>query len=169
MIKFGLIANTHGIRGQVKILTNSDFKKERLKKGSFLYIQDKFKTIEPIKLEIKSWSPNKTFDIIGFVGLDNINDVERYKNFNIYVDDDVDLKLAPNEYLQSDLKGCVVEDMDGRIIGVVQQIANFGAQDCLEIKTNSDEIKYIPFVDAFVKDVDTLQSKIKVELIAGLI
>lgn len=169
MIKFGIIANTHGIKGQVKILSNSDFKKQRLKKGNYIYIQDKFATKEPIKLQIESWSTNKNFEILKFVGYDNINDVELFKNYNILVDNLDTNQLAKDEFLHTDLKLCKAVDQNGTEIGQVNDIVNYGAQDCLQIKTPSGELKLVPFIDVFVTDIQMESKTIVINVIDGLL
>lgn len=168
MVKFGIIANTHGIKGHVKILSNSDFKNERLKIKNKLILKDK-KTNQKEILTIKSWSKSNNFDLILFEEYSNINDVLKFKTWEVYVEDDYDVVLEKDEFLHNQLKECVVLDQNQNQIGIVNNIVNFGGDDCLQIKTNNNEYKHIPFVDFFVKEIDVEKKIINVNLIDGLI
>lgn len=169
MIKFGIVANTHGIRGQLKILSNSDFKKQRLKKGNFLYLQDKFKANEPLKVEIESWSTNKTFEIIKLKDFNNINDVEKFKNYTILVEELSNDQLDEGEFLHEDLKQCQAIDQNQNVIGKITGVVNFGADDCLQIKASDGETKLIPFIDVFVKEINLENKTVEINVIEGLI
>lgn len=167
MIKFGIIANTHGIKGHVKILSNSDFKELRLKKGAMLRLKDKFNT-EEFDVVVSSWQEHKGFDLVKLKGFDNINQSEKLKNFNVFVPELTNEDVEEDEFLYDDLKGCTVIDNKGIEHGKVTNVVNYGADDCLEIKT-SDGIKLIPFIDVFVETVDIENSKIIVNAIEGLL
>lgn len=168
MVKFGIIANTHGIKGHVKILSNSDFKNERLKVNNKLILKDK-KTNQQETLTIKSWSKSNNFDLILFEEYSNINDVLKFKTWEVFVSDNVDVFLEEDEFLHNQLRKCFVLDQNQNQIGVVNDIVNFGGDDCLQIKTKNNEYKYIPFVDFFVKEIDVEKKVINVNLIEGLI
>ena len=79
--RVGVIANTHGIRGEVKVYPTTDdvgrFK--NLKK----VILDTGK--EKKDLEIQSVKFFKNMAILKFKGIDNINDIEKYKGKELLV------------------------------------------------------------------------------------
>ena len=64
----GKIVNTHGIKGEVRVISRTDFPDERYKKGNslFLFMPDKD---EPIELIVKSHRIHKNFDLLTFEGL----------------------------------------------------------------------------------------------------
>ena len=74
----GKIVNTHGIKGEVRVISKTDFPDERYKKGNalFLFMPDKD---EPIELIVKSHRVHKNFDLLTFEGYDNVNQVEKFK------------------------------------------------------------------------------------------
>lgn len=170
MLKFGIVANTHGIRGHLKILSNSDFKNQRLKKGSKLYLEDKFST-NKIAVTVSSWKKNNGSDIIKLENFDNINDVLKFKNYNIFVDELSNDLLKSDEYLFKDLIGCnILNSENNDIMGIVSEVSNFGGDDLLQIKVgNNGEIKYIPFIERFIKIVDIENKSIVVDIIPGLL
>lgn len=167
MIKFGKVANTHGLKGHVKILSNSDFKEIRLQKGANLWIVNEL-TNQETKVTVETWGHHKGFELVKFKEFNNINFVEQFKNDNVYCHELVDKDLEEDNYLHSDLIGCVLFDTDGNELGKVAKISDFGSGELLTFYVNY-EMKLIPFVENFVEDVDIENKKIVVKLIEGLI
>ena len=89
-IYLGKIANTHGIKGELRILSNFKYKSRVLKKGFKVYIGK-----EKIEEEIVTYRPHKQFDMITLKGYNNINDVLKYKSLNIFINKE-DLILNDN-------------------------------------------------------------------------
>ena len=80
--KVGTIVNTHGIRGEVKILAITDFADERFTKGAELQVETKDGFV-PFK--VKSSRLHKNMWLVLFEGVNNINDIEKYKTHDVYV------------------------------------------------------------------------------------
>ena len=95
LLQVGVISSTHGVRGEVKVYPTTDdvnrFKK--LKK----VILDTGK--EQKELEIQSVKFFKQMVILKFKGIDNINDIEKYKGKSLYVTREHAVKLNKDEYL----------------------------------------------------------------------
>ena len=96
LILLGKIVGTHGIKGEVKILSDSDFKKERFRVGNKLYLKIKNNNLP---ITINSYRVHKGLDLITFNDLNNINDVLNYVGLELYVDYSSELPLKENEYL----------------------------------------------------------------------
>ena len=91
-VYIGKIVNTHALKGEVRILSNFEFKDRVFKPGIKVYM-GQFKTEE----EIETYRPHKQFDMVKFVNIDNIQDVLKYKGDAVYVgDSDVDIQTAHN-------------------------------------------------------------------------
>ena len=73
LIKIGKIVNTHGIKGEIRIISDFKYKKDVFKVGNILYVDDD-------KLEINSYRVHKNFDMVTFNGINDINEVLKYKN-----------------------------------------------------------------------------------------
>ena len=157
----GRIINTHGIKGELKIINESNF--DRFKKGNVLYIlkDDKYEEIK-----VSSVRYHQNFVLITINDLNNINDVLKYVGCNIYTDKHEELEEG--HYYFDDLIGCTVFDEDSNKIGQVLDIMENPTQDVLEVDTGK-KIAFIPFVEEFIKDVDIENKKIIVHLIEGLI
>ena len=162
-LKIGKIVGTHGLKGELKIKSNSDFNEQRFKKGNCLIInynnQDEELTIATVRVHKGNY-------LISFKDLQNINFVEKYLGCFVYGKKE-DIELDDGEFLYSDLIGCVVVNNNDNI-GVVDSITTNGPQDILVVKTDKKNI-LIPYVDAFIKDVNIDRKEIQVELIRGFI
>ena len=97
LLQVGVITQTHGVRGEVKVFPTTDdpgrFKK--LKK----VLLDTGKDM--LELEIESVRFFKQFVILKFKGIDSLNDVEIYKKKNLYVTRENAVKLKKDEYFYS--------------------------------------------------------------------
>ncbi len=155
-IKVGRIVSTHGLKGHVKVQLMTDFE-QRLAKGVRLRMRDDWITV----LESRPQGEQ----II--LKLDGINDIDAAKSLQweyLSASADDELELDEGEFLVEDLVGLQVVTTDGQVLGEVDEVAAYPAQDILVI----GEIM-IPFVEEFVKEVDFEQKKITVELIEGML
>lgn len=150
-IEVGKIVNTFGIKSELKVKSDFEYKTRIFKKDFPIYIG-----IKKEKEIVNTYRVHKNFDLITFIGYDNINQILKYKGFYIYILRD-DLKLSENEYLLSDLIGCEVYD-NNKIIGVVIDYINNANNILLKIK--GEKIFYIPKVDAYIKEIRINEKKI---------
>ena len=79
-IYIGDIVNTHGIKGEVRIISDFKFKDQVFKKGIKVYV-GRFKD----ELIINSYRTHKIYDMVTFEGINNINDVIIYKGIDILI------------------------------------------------------------------------------------
>lgn len=157
----GTIQNTHGLKGALKVKSNSDF--DRFEKGTVLYINYKG---EFIKVVVKSSSETPTNHLVTFENLEDINLVEKYKGSQIVIDkNDLD-ELGDDEYYYYELIGLDVYNQNGELRGKVSGIMELPQGDSLEIMINGKR-KTIPLVDAFIKEV--LEDRIIINEIEGLL
>ena len=160
----GTIVSTHGIKGEVKVKSDSSF--ERFQKGSTLYIKNKDITKE---IRIDTHRKHKDLDLITFNGLTNINDVLEYIGFDVYVDIEGLDELEDDEYYFDDLIGLSVFDDDGNKIGIIRDINEVPQGIILEIEKLDKKVAYIPFVEEFIKEVDLENEKVIITPIEGLL
>lgn len=160
-LKIGKIIGTHALKGELKIRSNSDFNDQRFVVGRQLLIGD-FQNA----FIIKTVRFHKGNFLVSFEGLQNINLVEKYVGLDVYGYKE-DVELEDDEYFYGDLIGCTVIN-DDQEIGKVVSIFNNGAHDILSVKTAKGKIS-IPYVDAFIEDIDISSKQIKVHLIKGFI
>lgn len=163
-VNVGKIVNMHGVKGEVKILSVSDFAEERFQPGKTLLIPIKDETVS---LVIKSYRVHKNFHMVSFEGINNINDVEQYKGLDVYQDvDTASLPLEENEYYYSDIIGCEVFN-NSISIGKVTEIFETGANDVWVV--NGEKEHLIPYIEDVVKEIDIKNKKITIEAMEGLL
>ncbi|MCU7556640.1 ribosome maturation factor RimM [Macrococcus capreoli] len=163
-VNVGKIVNMHGVKGEVKILSASDFAEERFHPGKTLLIPFKDETVS---LVIKSYRVHKNFHMVAFEGIHNINEVEQYKGLDVYQDvDTASLPLEENEYYYSDIIGCEVFN-EGESIGKVTEIFETGANDVWVVKGEKENL--IPYIEDVVKEIDIDNKKITIEAMEGLL
>ena len=160
MIKIGKIVNTHGIKGELRVLSNSDFIEKRFEENEKIYIEQKEYIIE-------SYYEHKNFYIIKLKNFDNINDVLKLKNKMIYANKLLNEELAEGEYFNYDLIDLNIYNQDGKKRGKVIEVVDGSAYNYLRIKYNN-KTYLIPFNNHFILDVQ-LNDKIIIQEIEGLI
>jgi 16S rRNA processing protein RimM len=160
-IKIAKIVNTHGIRGDLKLKSYTDFEDFRFKKGHHLFIRYENQDIE---MEVRSHRVHKGMDLVRFEDHLDINLVEKYKNCFVY-DYKNDALLDEDEYYVSDLIGCEVYN-NNELIGKVMDVQLYSHHDLLVVKGKDKDYK-IPYVNAFVLNEDIENKRIDVNLIEG--
>jgi len=165
-LKVGKIVNTHALQGEVRVISSSDFKEERFKKGSKLFIDYNG---EYIPVTVKSHRANKNFDLLKFINLDHINDVEKYKGCELLVDASELEELDGNEFYFHQIIGCTVKTTDGEMLGVIGDILQTGANDVWVINRKGEKDVLIPYIEDVVKTVDIKEKIVTIELLEGLV
>lgn len=161
----GKIANTHGLKGELKILAATDFPEERFKKGAVLFLDVDG---EKKELEVTTYRPHKQFHLVTFKGLENINLVEKYKGLKLYVHAEDVHELPENEYYYHEIIGCEAI-VDGETIGIVDDIFETGANDVWVIKRPGKSDALIPYIESVVKEIDVEAKQVVITPIPGMI
>lgn len=163
-LQVGVISSTHGIRGEVKVFPTTDdaarFKK--LKK----VLLDAGR--EQLELEVQSVKFFKQFVILKFKGIDNINDIEKYKGKSLLVPREQAVPLGRDEYYIADLIGMEVFTEDGRF-GVVKDVMETGANEVYIIDSDLHGEVLIPAIRQCILDVDVEKKKMQIRLLDGLL
>ena len=163
-LQVGVISSTHGIRGEVKVFPTTDdparFKK--LKK----VLLDTGK--ERLELEIQSVKFFKQFVIVKFRGIDNINDIEKYKGKSLMVPREDAVQLEEDEYYIADLIGMEVYTDGGRF-GTLKDVMETGANEVYIIDSDEHGEVLVPAIHDCILDVDVEKQTMKIRLMDGLI
>lgn len=166
LVSIGKILNFHGIKGEVK----TGFTKGR---EDFI---SKLKTAfvkysgEVITLTVDTVRFHKQFALIKFKEINSVNDAEKYKGLDIFVNRaEIAENLDEDEYLISDLIGMSVYSSDDEKIGTVEEVGNNNAGEILKIKDGAGNFHLIPFVKDIVPVVDLKNGMIVINNIKGLI
>lgn len=160
----GKIVNTHGIRGEVRVIPTTDFVNERFAKGAKLYLE----SIGDEPLEIESARPHKGSILVKFVGYDNINDVEKFRNQELRVSEEDQQPLEEGTYYYHQIIGLTVKTIDGRELGTIKEILSPGANDVWVVQRPHKADLLLPKIDDVIKNVDLDNGVVEVELLEGL-
>lgn len=158
-IYVGEIVNTHGIKGEVRLISNFERKDLIFKKGFNIYIGNNKEN-----LKINTYRVHKNYDMLTFDGLDDINDVIIYKNEKVYI---LRSDLDNSVHLKDDLLGFNVF-YNEKNIGKVAYFFNNNAYDIMVLKNDSKE-NFVPYLDKFIKNIDYDKKNIYIINMDGLI
>jgi 16S rRNA processing protein RimM len=164
----GKIVNTHGIRGEVRVISRTDFADQRYKVGNNLYLfMEEGK--EPIELKVASHRNHKNFDLLTFEGYTNVNQVEKYKGGILKVPETQLTPLDENEFYFHEIIGCEVFTIEGENLGKIKEVLTPGANDVWVIKGKGSKEILIPYIEQVVKQVDIENKKVLIEPMEGLL
>ena len=165
MLQVGVITQTHGVRGEVKGFPTTD-DVNRFKKLKQV-ILDTGK--ETMPLEIQSVKFFKQFVILKFKGIDNINDIEKYKRCSLYVTREHAVPLEEDEYFIADMIGMEVCTEDGNIFGTLKDVIETGANDVYVIENAEHGEVLVPAIKECIRSVDIEKGQMMIHLMDGLI
>ena len=161
----GKIVNTHGIRGEVRVMATTDFIKERFAPEKKLYLQT---AGEPLELTVEKARQHKGFVLVKFVGYDNINDVEKFRDHELLVSGEDQQPLEDGQYYYRQIIGLTVKTVDGEELGKIKEIMSPGANDVWVVDRPGKDELLLPVIDDVVKKVDPANQQVIVELMEGL-
>ncbi|MCM3787595.1 ribosome maturation factor RimM [Domibacillus indicus] len=163
----GKIVNTHGLRGEVRVMSQTDFPEKRFKKGSELAVFKKGDK-EGIPVTVAAHRTHKNFDLLTFEGRPSIEDVEAFKGTILKVHETHLGELDEGEFYLHEIVGCQVETMSGDTVGKVTEVLTPGANDVWVVK-GEDKTFYIPYIDDVVKSIDKEKKLILIDPMEGLL
>ena len=154
LLCIGKLVNTHGIKGEVRIISDFEYKEKIFKKGNIIYI-DK----NPLK--INTYRIHKNYDMLTFDGINDINDVIKYKGLLVYIDrNNYKLPILTTDligldvYFEAEYKGKVVDILKNKLYTL------------LKIKHNKEY--FVPNIEQFIRKIDIENNRIEINYIKGL-
>ena len=171
MITIGRLVGFHGVRGEVKVLSDSDFTAERFQPGQTVHIKNK-------DLMIERYRTHKNFHLLTFEGITNIKEVEELKDEDVLQDaESVELTLEEGEFHFSEIIGLTVftadnkqlHTDDGKEVGRVTDIFQTGANDVWAVRDENNKEYMIPYIEDVVTDIDLENGKITITPMEGLL
>lgn len=164
LLRVGVISSTHGVRGEVKVYPTTDdvnrFKK--LKK----VVLDTGR--EYMDLEISGVKFFKNMVILKFKGIDNINDIEKYKGKDLLVTRDQAVPLEEDEYFIYDIIGAKVVTEDGKEFGELKEVLQTGANDVYVVKTTEGKEILLPVIEECILNIDIENKVVTAHIMPGL-
>ena len=165
LLQVGVISSTHGVRGEVKVFPTTD-NINRFKKLKQVILDT---GREKMVLEVQGVKFFKQFAILKFRGIDNINDIEKYKGKSLFVDREHAVKLKKDEYFIADMIGMNVYTEDNKFFGVLKDVIETGANDVYTISSEEHGEVLVPAIKQCILNVDIENGKMTIHLLEGLI
>ncbi|OUO27507.1 ribosome maturation factor RimM [Eubacterium sp. An3] len=164
LLQVGVITGTHGLKGEVKVFPTTDDKERFLDLEEVLLDTGD----ELLELKVEYCKFFKKFVFVKFEGLDDINEVEKYKRCPLLVTRDNAVELEEDEYFVADLLGLTIIDDSGVTIGKLENVIETGANDVYEVLTEDGGRILLPAIKECILDVDMEEGIILVHLMKGL-
>lgn len=166
-ICIGKIVNTHGIKGELKIQSYSDFDSLRYKKGNTVYIHYENNYVPFV---VQTFRSHKGNSLVSFQDKQDINLVEQYKNCDVYIEKDSRKPLGKGKYYRDQIKGLTAYDQNNTILGKVISVEETkGAQNNIRIQKEDGSEFLVPFIDEFIKNVDLDNQTLVIQMQEGLL
>jgi len=152
------IGVAHGIRGEVKLWSFT---------ADPLAIKD-YGPLESedgkARFEIETLRSAKEHLVVRFAGVNDRNAAERLTNLRLFVPRERLPAPAAEEFYYADLIGLAAVDAQGKMLGTVVAVQNFGAGDLLEVKIaeRSDTV-LLPFTATTVPTVDVPGGRVVID------
>ena len=153
-VKIGRTSRPHGIKGEIRLISDFELKKTVFVPGFKVYFTDNYE-----EFTITGYRPHKHFDMITLEGITDINQILKYRKVPVYVKR-CDLALKENNYLIQDLYHMAVyenHEFIGKIDDIVYNKAN------ILLKVYGVKYFYIPYNDQYIISVDLNKKIIKVK------
>lgn len=164
-LQVGVISSTHGVRGEVKVFPTTDDANRFRKLKTVILDTGR----EHLTLEIEGVKFFKQFVILKFKGIDNINEIEKYKGRSLLVDREHAVKLKENEYFVADMIGISVFTEDGKAFGILKDVMETGANDVYIIESPEYGEVLIPAIRQCILEVDIENQRMVIHLMEGLV
>ena len=165
LLKVGVITTTHGVRGEVKVFPTTDDAERFLELEYVLLDTGR----ELRRLDIKNVRFFKNLVILKFDGIDNINDIEKYKGKDLWIPREEAQELGEDEYYIADLQRLKVVLEDGTEFGTLRDVMETGANDVYIIDSNEHGEVLLPAIKECILDVDLEKNTMTVHLMKGLL
>lgn len=160
-LEIGQIVNTHGLRGEVKVMPWCD--------DPSVFDELAYVCIDNNELDIERSRLQKNMVILKLAGIDDINTAEGLRNRILTVPREELGELPEGTYYICDLLGCEVSTEDGRLLGKIDDIIKTGSNDVYSVRAEDGKQILIPVIDEVMRGVDIENKKITVKPLKGLI
>lgn len=153
VLRVGKIVNTHGLKGEVKVIPLTDDPKR--------YNDLEFVFIDGVKRKIQGCKYQKDRVIVKIEGIDIIEEAEKYKNKYMEIPREYAVPLEEDTYYIADIIGCTVFDTNGKDLGEVYDVIQTKNNDVYWIRKPKELL--IPVLLDIVTDIDIENRKITIK------
>ena len=160
LLEIGRIGKAHGIKGEATVEAWTDDPENRFASGT------KIKLSNGTHLEVSSIKFHSGTWLIGFVGINDRNEIEKLRNQTIFAEIDI-TDNAQDEYHLQQLLDCQVKSLNGTFLGKVIGLTKNPGQDLLQVYSGKQTV-LVPMVKAIIKEINLSEKTIKLDPPLGL-
>lgn len=164
-LQIGEIVNTHGIKGEIKIIPLTD-DPERFEDLDWLYIDKKGKLD---RHNIESVKYLKNLVVLKLEGINTPEAGEALKGNFLLIDRKHAVQLPKDSYFICDLIGLQIEDNNGIVLGKLVNVLHTGSNDVYVARAENGREILIPALKSVVNEISLEMGLIKVTLPEGLL
>jgi 16S rRNA processing protein RimM len=162
-VEIGVVARAHGVRGWVRVRL-ADSGSESLSLVNEVALGEPGRRVRILEAEADAAGYRVRFE-----GIEDRDAADALRGTHILMARTALPELGTEEIYVSDLVGCAVVDLEGRELGQVRAVHNWGAQELLALKLADGEEALVPMVEGIVMEVDVEGRRIVCDPPEGLL
>lgn len=156
-VVIGTIIAPHGVRGDIRILPQTDHPEQFLELP-YLLLEN------GCSLQITSARFHKQMVLVRCKGVESMNDAELLRGKKVLINSEDLPKLKEDEFYVADLLGLPVFAVDGEQIGTFKEVISTGSTDVYVIAVPEGKDVLLPALKKHVKEINLKDRKIIIEL-----
>ncbi|UOF89235.1 ribosome maturation factor RimM [Fodinisporobacter ferrooxydans] len=168
LITVGAITRPHGLKGEVKVFSRTDFPEVRFAKGSELLLQ-RPEGGPTIRVRVKSARPQQAMYIVQFEEYSTVEEAESLRGYELKVTETDLVPLPEGEFYIHQLVGCRMIADTGETLGELVDVLQPGANDVYVIRAVSGKELLLPAIPDCILHVDVEKREISVHILPGLL
>ena len=165
----GIIGKTHGLRGEVRVVSKTDFPHLRFAAGSRLLLVNGADDEVLKELTVRGARPHKGVYIVSFAGVDQVEQGEQLRGLHLRIHEAQLAPLPEGEYFFHQLVGCDVFTDEGERLGVLTEVLTPGANDVYVVQTPAGKEVLLPVIRECILRVDPGRRRVDIHAIPGLL
>lgn len=138
MVLVGVVARTHGNRGEVIVNMTTDFPEQRFRPGATLFVCGADGAPAPVALTSVRFHQGRP--VLGLAGVSSISEGERFAGAELRIPASEQTPLPEGVYYHNDLVGCAVVEADGSAVGTVIRVEGEMAASRLVVRGRRREM-----------------------------
>lgn len=163
--QIGVVTSAHGVHGEVKVFPTTDEPRKFKKIGKVILDTGKEEKI----LDIQSVKFFKNLVILKFVGIETMDEAEKLRQKTLWITREQSGPLRKDEYYKADLMDLQVYDEDEKLLGMISDIFETGANDVYEMTDSSGKKILLPAIKDCIKQIDMENRKMIIHVMDGLL
>ena len=172
-LQVGKIINTHGLKGEVKVLPLTDNpKRYEFLNEVYMVPKDSVKDDLVLSSDLMRIKNIKYFQdkvILKFDEVDSIEKAEKLKEHYMVIERKDAISLPEDSFFICDLIGCSVYDEQNNFLGDLKEVIQTGSNDVYVIKNDHQNEILLPALKSVIKSIELSQRKVIVEIPKGLL